>query len=90
LSITTGAWADNGRFRRKKRHAAGKVRYIGLSSRGEHMVPIPGTTKAARVDENAGALAVRFEPDDLQKLDAIAERTAGDRYAPAMMGLLNG
>jgi aryl-alcohol dehydrogenase-like predicted oxidoreductase len=58
-------------------------------SRGDNMVPIPGTTKAARVDENAGALAVRLGPDDLEKLDAIAERTAGDRYEPAMMGLLN-
>jgi aryl-alcohol dehydrogenase-like predicted oxidoreductase len=58
-------------------------------SRGDNMVPIPGTTKAARVDENAGALAVRLGPDDLEKLDAIAERTTGDRYEPAMMGLLN-
>ncbi|MDB5028587.1 MAG: aldo/keto reductase [Candidatus Eremiobacteraeota bacterium] len=58
-------------------------------SRGDNMVPIPGTTKAARVDENAGALAVRLGADDLEKLDAIAERTAGDRYEPAMMGLLN-
>jgi aryl-alcohol dehydrogenase-like predicted oxidoreductase len=58
-------------------------------SRGDNMVPIPGTTKAARVDENAGALAVRLGPDDIEKLDAIAERTTGDRYEPAMMGLLN-
>jgi aryl-alcohol dehydrogenase-like predicted oxidoreductase len=57
--------------------------------RGEHTVPIFGTTKAARVDENAGALTVQLSPDDLEKLDAIAERTTGDRYAPAMMGLLN-
>lgn len=57
--------------------------------RGEHTVPIFGTTKAARVEENAGALSVQLGPDDFQKLDAIAEHTTGDRYAPAMMELLN-
>jgi aryl-alcohol dehydrogenase-like predicted oxidoreductase len=59
-------------------------------SRGEHLVPIPGTTKAARVEENAGSLDIHLGADDLKKLDSIAERTTGDRYAPAMMGLLNG
>jgi len=39
--------------------------------RGEHTVPIFGTTKAARVEENAGALSVQLGPDDFQKLDAI-------------------
>jgi aryl-alcohol dehydrogenase-like predicted oxidoreductase len=59
-------------------------------SRGEHLVPIPGTTKAARVQENAAALDIDLGADDLEKLDAIAARTTGDRYAPAMMSLLNG
>ena len=59
-------------------------------SRGEHLVPIPGTTKAARVDENASSLDIHLAADDLEKLDSIAARTTGDRYAPAMMSLLNG
>jgi aryl-alcohol dehydrogenase-like predicted oxidoreductase len=67
-----------------------QVALAWVLSRGEHLVPIPGTTKAARVEENAGALSVRLTPDDVEKLDAIAARTTGDRYAPAMMGLLNG
>ncbi|MDB5092263.1 MAG: Aldo/keto reductase [Candidatus Eremiobacteraeota bacterium] len=67
-----------------------QVALAWVMSRGEHVVPIPGTTKAARVDENAGALAVRLTQADVEKLDSIAERTTGDRYAPAMMGLLNG
>jgi aryl-alcohol dehydrogenase-like predicted oxidoreductase len=67
-----------------------QVALAWVMSRGEHIVPIPGTTKAARVDENAGALAVRLTPADVENLDAIADRTTGDRYAPAMMGLLNG
>ncbi|HYW52545.1 MAG TPA: aldo/keto reductase [Dongiaceae bacterium] len=51
-------------------------------SRGEDLVPIPGTTKAARVDENAGALRVRLDEDDLRELGGIAEHVAGDRYMP--------
>ncbi len=67
-----------------------QVALAWVLSRGEHVVPIPGTTKAARVDENAGALTVQLTPADFEKLDTIADRTTGDRYAPAMMGLLNG
>jgi aryl-alcohol dehydrogenase-like predicted oxidoreductase len=66
-----------------------QVALAWVMSRGEHIVPIPGTTKAARVDENAGALKVRLTSDDFAKLDAIAERTTGDRYSPAGMGQLN-
>jgi aryl-alcohol dehydrogenase-like predicted oxidoreductase len=66
-----------------------QVALAWVLGRGEHLVPIPGTTKAARVDENAGAVTVRLSPGDLEKLDAIAERTTGDRYAPPMMELLN-
>jgi aryl-alcohol dehydrogenase-like predicted oxidoreductase len=56
-----------------------QVALAWVLSRGEHRVPIFGTTKAARVDESAGALTVQLTPNDLEKLDA-----------PAMMGLLNG
>ncbi len=57
-----------------------QVALAWVLSRGEDLVPIPGTTKAARVDENAGALDVRLDEDDLRRLDSIAERVAGERY----------
>jgi aryl-alcohol dehydrogenase-like predicted oxidoreductase len=66
-----------------------QVALAWVLSRGEHMVPIPGTTKAARVEENAGAFNVKLSPDDLRKLDAIAENTTGDRYDAGNMVLLN-
>lgn len=73
------------------RHGAtpAQVALAWVLSRGEHVVPIFGTTKAERVDEDAAALTVQLVPDDLEKLDAIAERTSGDRYAPAMMEFVN-
>jgi aryl-alcohol dehydrogenase-like predicted oxidoreductase len=67
-----------------------QVALAWVLSRGEYMVPIFGTTKAARVEENAGAINVKLTPNDIEKLDAIAERTTGDRYAPALMDLVNG
>ncbi len=46
------------------------------------MVPIPGTTKLPRLDENIGALAVELTPDDLRNIDAAASKitVAGARY----------
>jgi aryl-alcohol dehydrogenase-like predicted oxidoreductase len=52
-------------------------------SRGEDLVPIPGTTKASRVEENAGALKIQLDEDDLTRLDGIAENVAGERYNAA-------
>jgi aryl-alcohol dehydrogenase-like predicted oxidoreductase len=46
------------------------------------IVPIPGSRKLERLDENIGALAVELTPDDLQELDdALSQITViGDRY----------
>lgn len=46
------------------------------------IVPIPGSRKLERLDENIGALAVEFKPDDLQEIkSAISKITVqGDRY----------
>ncbi len=46
------------------------------------IIPIPGSRKIERLDENIGALAVELKPDDLQEIkSAIAKITVqGDRY----------
>jgi len=46
------------------------------------IVPIPGSRKLERLDENIGALAVELKPDDLQEIkSAISKITVqGDRY----------
>jgi aryl-alcohol dehydrogenase-like predicted oxidoreductase len=59
-----------------------------LLSRGEDVIPIPGSTRAERVEENAAAVGIRLSPDDLASLHAMAP-TAGDRYPEAAMRLLN-
>jgi aryl-alcohol dehydrogenase-like predicted oxidoreductase len=46
------------------------------------IVPIPGTTKPHRLEENLGAAAVRLTPDDLREIDRAASQIAvqGARY----------
>ena len=53
------------------------------------IVPIPGSRKLERLDENIGAAAVELTPDDLREIDsALAQMTIqGDRYAPALKAL---
>jgi aryl-alcohol dehydrogenase-like predicted oxidoreductase len=42
-----------------------------LLTRGEHIVPIPGTRSADRVAENAGAADLSLTSDDLARITAI-------------------
>jgi aryl-alcohol dehydrogenase-like predicted oxidoreductase len=48
------------------------------------IVPIPGTTKLHRLDENAGAAAVELTPDELRDMDSVLSQIAvqGERYPP--------
>jgi aryl-alcohol dehydrogenase-like predicted oxidoreductase len=58
-----------------------------LLARGPNIVPIPGTKRKDRLDENLGALDVQLEPDDVDRLvEAIpAGAAAGLRYPEAQM-----
>ena len=60
-------------------------------SRGEHVVPIPGTRRIERLIENAAALAITLSPDDLARIDAVAPpgAAAGTRYTEGGMAALN-
>jgi aryl-alcohol dehydrogenase-like predicted oxidoreductase len=54
----------------------GQGRNFGLPG-----VPIPGTRKADRIDENLGALALVLTPTQLEALDAAADAVVGSRSA---------
>ena len=60
-----------------------------LLSRGDDIVPIPGTTKFERVQENAGAVNVTITSQDAAALDALAPAVAGERYAEGGMRAVN-
>ncbi|OYU70805.1 MAG: aldo/keto reductase [Alphaproteobacteria bacterium PA2] len=63
-----------------------------VMAQGEHLVPIPGTRRTKYLQQNFGALEVQLTAADLAEIDAAFPRdlAAGARYAPAMMGALNG
>ncbi len=62
-----------------------------LLSRGNDIVPIPGTKQRARLEENVRALEIRLTSDELKRIDAVAPigAAAGDRYAGAGMKAVN-
>jgi len=54
-----------------------------LLAQGPDVVPIPGTKKRSRLQDNVGAVEVTLSGDDLRRLDELAPAgvAAGDRYA---------
>ena len=66
---------------------AGQVALAWLLAQHPFIVPIPGTRRRERIDENAGAAAVALSADDIADLNALAERVgvAGNRYDEAGM-----
>ncbi|MDA5142705.1 aldo/keto reductase [Streptomyces sp. AD681] len=48
---------------------------------GLPVIPIPGTRKPTRVEENTGATRIVLTEDELSLLEPIADKVAGDRYA---------
>ena len=61
-----------------------------LLAQGDDIVPIPGSTRAERVEENAGAAALALSADELAALEALAPRVTGERYMEGGMKLVNG
>ncbi len=53
-----------------------------LLSRKPWIVPIPGTTKLHRLDENIGAIQVELNADDLDEIESVSSKimVIGDRY----------
>jgi aryl-alcohol dehydrogenase-like predicted oxidoreductase len=60
-----------------------------LLSRDDDIVPIPGSTRPERVEENAAAAAIKLSADQIAVLDAVGTAVAGDRYPEGGMRTLN-
>src|SRR6188768_438451 len=68
------------RLAREKGCTPAQLALAWLLSRGDDIFPIPGSTKAERVEENAGAFDVRLMSDEVGSLEALAPSVAGERY----------
>jgi aryl-alcohol dehydrogenase-like predicted oxidoreductase len=53
------------------------------------IVPIPGTTKVHRMEENIGAVGLELTPDDLDEIEDALPSAHGERYAPAQQRLID-
>lgn len=54
-------------------------------------MPIPGTTKLNRLEENLGAVVIELTPDDLRRIDSVASKipVRGERYPESFQKLVN-
>jgi aryl-alcohol dehydrogenase-like predicted oxidoreductase len=71
-----------GKIAAEKKATPAQIALAWLLAQKPWIVPIPGTTKLHRLEENLGAVAVELTPDDLKEIDsAAAEITLqGARY----------
>jgi aryl-alcohol dehydrogenase-like predicted oxidoreductase len=66
----------------RKKATPAQIALAWLLAQKPWIVPIPGTTKLHRLEENIGAVAVELTPDDLREIDGAASKITvqGARY----------
>ena len=71
-----------GKIAQRKKATPAQIALAWLLAQKPWIVPIPGTTKLHRLDENIGATAVELTPDDLREIDSAASKikVQGERY----------
>jgi aryl-alcohol dehydrogenase-like predicted oxidoreductase len=76
---------------RQKGVTAGQLALAWVLSRGDDIIPIPGTKRRSYLEENVAAADISFTADELARIDAIAPSgaAAGERYAAAAMASVN-
>jgi aryl-alcohol dehydrogenase-like predicted oxidoreductase len=76
---------------KSKKATPGQIALAWVLSKGDEIIPIPGTKKIARLEENIGALNVSLTADDIAAIERAAppEDVAGDRYPKASAASLN-
>lgn len=67
-----------------------QVALAWLLAQRPYVVPIPGTRRRERIDENAAATTVGLSADDIADLNSLVDRlgVAGNRYDDAGMGMV--
>jgi len=70
------------RFAAEKNVTPAQLALAWLLARKPWIVPIPGTTKLARIEENIAATLVKLDADEMRELDALTSTfvVTGDRY----------
>jgi aryl-alcohol dehydrogenase-like predicted oxidoreductase len=79
-----------GKFAAQKKATPAQVALAWLLAQKPWIVPIPGTTKLNRLDENIGAVSVQLAPADLRELESAASKITvqGARYPEHLQKLV--
>lgn len=75
-------------FARQRQATPAQVALAWVLAQKPWIVPIPGTTRQARLAENLGALELQLSPADLRALDAAGTEFAGARYPEHLQKLV--
>ncbi len=80
-----------GDIARSKNATPAQVALAWVLAQKPWMVPIPGTTKLHRLEENLGALNIELTADDLREIDSAVSQLAilGERYPAAAQKMIN-
>eukprot|EP00850_Spirogloea_muscicola_P010610 SM000063S20000 [mRNA] locus=s63:194842:197291:+ [translate_table: standard] len=73
-------------FAARKGCTPGQLALAWVLAQGEDVVPIPGTTRLKNLEENLGALQVKFTPEELEEISKAfpKDAVAGERYMAGM------
>jgi aryl-alcohol dehydrogenase-like predicted oxidoreductase len=79
-----------GKFAQQKKATPAQIALAWLLAQKPWIVPIPGTTKLHRLEENIRAAAVELPPEDLRQLEIAASKIAvqGARYPEELQKLV--
>jgi aryl-alcohol dehydrogenase-like predicted oxidoreductase len=71
-----------GKIAKRKNATPAQIALSWLLAQKPWIVPIPGTTKLERLEENIGAVSIQLTPDDLREIDSAAAKipVQGERY----------
>lgn len=74
----------------EKKATPAQIALAWLLAQRPYIVPIPGTTKLHRLEENIGAASVELSADDVRQIEQAASHIEpeGDRYAPAQAAMV--
>jgi aryl-alcohol dehydrogenase-like predicted oxidoreductase len=80
-----------GEMAARKKCTPAQLALAWVAAAGDDVIPIPGTTKRQRLEENVAALSIGFSPEELEELNRIAPVgvAAGTRYSERAMRTVN-
>jgi aryl-alcohol dehydrogenase-like predicted oxidoreductase len=80
-----------GRIAARKQATLAQIALAWVLAQKPWIVPIPGTTKLHRLEENLGAVDVELTPDDLQEIESAASKITvqGARYSEGSQKMID-